>query len=118
MSGSTPSWSRKKPIGVFFFKPKVSATLLTYDGGLVRMCYGNNMILKNQFGHHGKGVEVDIYLTLGVATAQGGVDEDEQDGEGGAGEGEEDAVELVHHKAEGGDEDYSFICCFSFALEA
>ena len=34
MSGSTPSWSRKKPIGVFFFKPKVSATLLTckYSG--------------------------------------------------------------------------------------
>merc|ERR1719153_785801 len=29
MSGSIPSWSRKKPIGVFFFKPKVSATLLT-----------------------------------------------------------------------------------------
>ena len=63
-------------------------------------------------------MEGDIYLTLGVATAQGGVDEDEQDGEGDAGEGEEDAVELVHHKAEGGDEDYSFICCSSFALEA
>jgi hypothetical protein len=31
MSGSTPSWSRKNPIGVFFFKPKVSATLLTCD---------------------------------------------------------------------------------------
>ena len=46
------------------------------------------------------------------------MDEDEQDGEGDAGEGEEDAVELVHHKAEGGDEDYSFICCFPFTLEA
>ena len=59
----------------------------------------------------------DIYLTLGVATAQRGVDEDEQDGEGDAREGEEDAVELEHQKAEGGDEDYSHICCFSFTLE-
>ena len=61
---------------------------------------------------------MDIHLTLGVAAAEGGVEEDEQDGEGDAGEGEEDAVELVNHKAEGGDEDYSLICCFSSSLEA
>ena len=46
------------------------------------------------------------------------MEENEQDGEGDAGEGEEDAVELVNHKAEGGDEDYSLICCFSSSLEA
>ena len=43
MSGSTPTWSRKKPIGVFFFKPKVSATLLTCEC----FCY-NNMVLKKK----------------------------------------------------------------------
>jgi hypothetical protein len=37
---------------------------------------------QKQFGHHGKGVEIDIHLTLGVAAAEGGVEEDEQDGEG------------------------------------
>merc|ERR1711963_60820 len=41
------------------------------------------------------------HLTLGVATAQGGVDKHKLDGEGDAGEGEEETVELVHHEAEG-----------------
>ena len=50
-------------------------------------------------------METYIYLTLGVATAQRCVDEHKKDWEDDAGKGEDDAVELVDHKAEGSDED-------------
>ena len=50
-------------------------------------------------------METYIYLTLGVATAQRCVDENKKDWEEDAGKGEDDAVELVDHKAEGSDED-------------
>ena len=72
------------------------------------MYFRNNMVVKNKLAKrqtNRNGVESDNYLTLGVATAQRCVDENKKDWEEDAGKGEDDAVELVDHKAEGSDED-------------
>ena len=77
ISGSTPSSSRKNPIGVFFFSPKVSATLVTWKFScpnlLEKQCGCQKLFCDQASSQKWGGespLEIEIYLALSVSTAQ------------------------------------------------